>query len=414
MANKKHLEIFMKGVKVWNKWRKSNPEVRPDLSGANLTKAEFRDIKHNIYADLHNTDLPNADLSGVDLMHCYFHGSDLRGVKLKGASLVRTNLTKCNLSGVDFTGAETRKVFFSESNLTCANLSGANLHRTFLDKADLSGANLTNVSFYSSHAKGAKFFGANIQGMDINEDDFSDIFALAEADGLDQVAPQGRYVVIDYISRAFEEIYKKRPEGPYGPDGQDYSLDRLDQVSKKLKILHSIYNNKEVPQQLINVVQVISDELILYLQKHPSAMFEIKPRQFEELVAELLAHFGWEVNLTPATKDGGYDIFAISKDISGLQTSWIIECKKYKPELKVGVDIARALYAVKGDYRVANAMLATTSHFSAGVHAFKSSRYDFELRDYEAILSWINEYHPRPESKIYVKENRLITPDSKD
>lgn len=407
MANPNHLEIFMKGVSIWNEWRQMNPDVRPDLSGADLTTAQYRDEQRHICADLHNTDLTNADLSNIDLLHCDLSGSDMRGVKLEGTLLRRADLSKCNLSGVDFTKAKTRKVTFSEANLTGANLSGANLHRAHIDKADFSGANLTNVLFDVSDAAGAKFHGANIKGMIIDESyELTSIFAFAEVDGLDQVNAQGRYVVIDYISRAFEEIHKEWPEGYYSPG-------YLDQVLEKLKILRSIYNNKEVPQQLIDVVQLINNELILYLQKHPAAIFEIKPRQFEELVAELLSHFGWEVNLTPSTKDGGYDIFAISKDISGVQTSWIIECKKYKPELKVGVDIARALYAVKGEHRVANAMLATTSHFTAGVHAFKSSRYDFELRDYEAILSWINEYRPRPESKIYLKENNLIIPDSK-
>ena len=60
------------------------------------------------------------------------------------------------------------------------------------------------------------------------------------------------------------------------------------------------------------------------------------PRQFEELICEILAGFGWEVQLTPATRDGGYDMFAISQDlVAGVQTSWIIECKKYSAEKKV-------------------------------------------------------------------------------
>ena len=32
MANKEHLAILKQGVEVWNKWRKENPEIKPDLS----------------------------------------------------------------------------------------------------------------------------------------------------------------------------------------------------------------------------------------------------------------------------------------------------------------------------------------------------------------------------------------------
>lgn len=53
MANKKHLEILRQGVEKWNKWRKNNPDVKPDLSGANL--------------------------KGLDLKKADFNGTDVRG-----------------------------------------------------------------------------------------------------------------------------------------------------------------------------------------------------------------------------------------------------------------------------------------------------------------------------------------------
>jgi restriction endonuclease Mrr len=149
-----------------------------------------------------------------------------------------------------------------------------------------------------------------------------------------------------------------------------------------------------------------------YLAKHPEGIHEITSRQFEELIAEILAGYGWDVELTPATKDGGYDLYAISKDISGLRSHWIIECKKWAPDRKVGVEIVRALYGVKSDRKMGNALLATTSHFTHGVEAFKNSRYDLALKDYEGILQWINEYTPHPNGKLYIRDNRLVIPQS--
>jgi HJR/Mrr/RecB family endonuclease len=191
----------------------------------------------------------------------------------------------------------------------------------------------------------------------------------------------------------------------------DPFLEHFDQLFYSGHSIHdqfALYDTDEPPSPLVEVIHLVSDELIRYLQKRPADIYSISPRQFEELVAELLASFGCEVQLTASTKDGGYDIFAVSKDISGMKTSWIIECKKYAADRKVGIEIARALYSVKTDLKVANAVLATTTHFTKGVKNFKASRYDFELRDYQGILEWINCYRPNPGGHLYLKDRQLI------
>ena len=40
MANDDHIAQITKGVAAWNAWRKENPDIRPDLSGANLKGAD--------------------------------------------------------------------------------------------------------------------------------------------------------------------------------------------------------------------------------------------------------------------------------------------------------------------------------------------------------------------------------------
>lgn len=186
-------------------------------------------------------------------------------------------------------------------------------------------------------------------------------------------------------------------------------------VEKALSNIKSLYGlieeSPDPPEVLIQVVQNITAELIKYLKSHPRELYNLKPRQFEELIAEILAGYGWEVQLTAPTKDGGYDIYAISPtQATGVQTSWIIECKKYAPERKIGVDIIRGLFGVKLDLNVANAMLATTSHFTGGAMNYKASRYDLQLRDYEGILEWINEYRPNPHGRLFIKDNQLVLP----
>ena len=56
MANDEHLAKLEEGVEVWNAWREEHPDVRPDLSEANLRGA-----------DLQRADLQRANLRGADL-----------------------------------------------------------------------------------------------------------------------------------------------------------------------------------------------------------------------------------------------------------------------------------------------------------------------------------------------------------
>ena len=41
MANQEHLDILKQGVEVWNKWRKENDDIIPDLKGAILNEASL-------------------------------------------------------------------------------------------------------------------------------------------------------------------------------------------------------------------------------------------------------------------------------------------------------------------------------------------------------------------------------------
>jgi hypothetical protein len=105
--------------------------------------------------------------------------------------------------------------------------------------------------------------------------------------------------------------------------------------------------------------------------------------------------------LTPPTRDGGYDIIAVSKDKSGLETTWLVECKRYKPDHKVGVEIARGLQGVKTHLGVPNAILISTSGFTAGARELSKSRYNIQLIDYDKLLQWIRDYTSPPGDVAY-------------
>lgn len=117
-------------------------------------------------------------------------------------------------------------------------------------------------------------------------------------------------------------------------------------------------------------------------------MRELGPRQFEELVAELFQDMGYEVRLTPRTRDGGRDVIAFFKDAAGTLLT-LIECKRFAPHRPVGVGIVRELYGVVEAERASRGVVATTSFFTKDAEAFQERiKYRLSLADYQSLADW--------------------------
>lgn len=137
--------------------------------------------------------------------------------------------------------------------------------------------------------------------------------------------------------------------------------------------------------------------LIEYLKRSPQDIHLIDPREFEEVIAEIFRDKGFSVALTPRTRDGGKDVIAIENNDLGIESKYFIECKRYSPTNKVGVDIVRSLYGVQNSRDSANkSIIATTSTFTSGARKFAEeetrSRWEMSLKDYSDVISWIDGY----------------------
>jgi hypothetical protein len=130
-------------------------------------------------------------------------------------------------------------------------------------------------------------------------------------------------------------------------------------------------------------------KLIDQLRANPEALHDLSPREFEEAVAELLTSSGWDVSLTPAIRDGGYDILAVSRDSLGLETAWAVECKHYRSNHPVGVGAVRNLYGVKHGLGIPQALLVTTSSFTRDAKQFADSVADIKTADWRTLVDWL-------------------------
>ncbi|MCG8073238.1 MAG: restriction endonuclease [Candidatus Thiodiazotropha taylori] len=143
-------------------------------------------------------------------------------------------------------------------------------------------------------------------------------------------------------------------------------------------------------RQIIVDVTHANEEFLKKVYENPSLLYDLSPRRFEEFVAEILDRLGYEITLTPATNDGGKDIYAAKKDDLG-SFLYVVECKKYAPENHVGVGLIRQLNGVVQAERATAGILATTSFFTKGAKELQARLSNqISLKDYLGIQEWLN------------------------
>jgi uncharacterized protein YjbI with pentapeptide repeats len=180
MADDELVALLKTNKNAFGRWRLENPQLRPDLTGADLSAASLRRT-FLFEADLSGANLTQAILSGAnlsetDLSRADLSAANLRRANLSEADLSRANLTWADLSTADLSGANLSEASLHEANLRRANLFEADLIRANLTWADLSAANLSGA-----HLGGANLGGANLSAADLSAANLSGAF-LFEAD----------------------------------------------------------------------------------------------------------------------------------------------------------------------------------------------------------------------------------------
>lgn len=186
MADQEQIKLLEKGVDVWNKWRKENPNTKANLFRANLSYNDLRGADLSgvdlieaelIRAELNRADLSGADLSGADFSRADLSGADLSRAKLWRADFVETKFRCANFFSADLSGSDFSRADLSGADLTQVNLSGANLLDANLGEAKLFqskfigtkliGANLTLANLSEADLRGADLSGADLRGANL-------------------------------------------------------------------------------------------------------------------------------------------------------------------------------------------------------------------------------------------------------
>lgn len=182
-------------------------------------------------------------------------------------------------------------------------------------------------------------------------------------------------------------VNEKRPMTPRDARGFEERLSGKEARPILASLMEPIAELVAPPQlMLIN----FQDSLVDFFAKHPKLMRSMPHRRFEELIAELWQRFGYEVELQKQTRDGGIDIIAIRQ--AEVSTRFLIQCKRPEPHKKVSINPVRELFGVKQDFGASKAILATTVYFTPDAQKFIDRHYwELEGRDYDGIVSWLNQ-----------------------
>ena len=130
------------------------------------------------------------------------------------------------------------------------------------------------------------------------------------------------------------------------------------------------------------------------IMQDPSKIFRFTkdPRSFEEFIADTYRLDGYDVELTPRSKDGGVDVIASKSGFGAIKI--FDQAKAYSEERTVSANDVRAAYGVLSMARdTSKVVITTTSDFAPGVYKefspFMPTR--LELRHGQNLIDWLKE-----------------------
>lgn len=140
-------------------------------------------------------------------------------------------------------------------------------------------------------------------------------------------------------------------------------------------------------------VQELDDLALRDAALKPELLNDLPPRHFEELVANLLRKAGYRVELTKASRDGGYDIVATRQLplIPGGGEKILVQCKRYSRP--IGLSEIHQLIGVRVRSGATSAMLVTTSNFTRQA-AEAAAQGNIHLVDGAQVSKWLTQYWP--------------------
>lgn len=191
-GKREHLDLLLASIgnptedSPWNRWRRRDPGMRPDLRGARLTGLDLRGLR------LHDVWLEGGDLSGSQLRLCNLNFADLRGVQMRHTDLSYASLVHAKLNKAVIIESLLVDADLGSADLRKAVLIGCLLNRARLCDAKLRDAIVWGVGAWDISTSPEKHSCLVVVGGDLDPADFS----------VSQLRRKGQSLRVDNIEMA--------------------------------------------------------------------------------------------------------------------------------------------------------------------------------------------------------------------
>lgn len=154
---------------------------------------------------------------------------------------------------------------------------------------------------------------------------------------------------------------------------------------------------------LVTSIKEVDREYLSFLASHPNVLDKIAWQALERIAYEIFSQYGFDVYHVGTQWGESADLLLINRHIDGRKQSCIVECKRYRNDRKVGLDIVNSVLGAKMRAGADAAILLTTGKFSNHVknEREKLRTLKLELRDGVQLIEWLQAH--------YAKQDALLT-----
>lgn len=124
--------------------------------------------------------------------------------------------------------------------------------------------------------------------------------------------------------------------------------------------------------------------------ENKGSLTQMHPRDFEELIGELLQKDGWDVKVTRITRDEGIDVIAQKQDLLLGEIKTIWQAKKYSGTNKVTLSDVRELSAVSEASKATKGIIVTTNKLTkSAIEWVRRDLYRLNYLEGNQIEEWV-------------------------
>ena len=262
--NKRHLAILKKGATAWNRWRKKNPYIVPQLSGINLHSKELRDLSgYNLnYANL-------AGVSGtvVSFKHASLVGANLEKADFKESTFEEADLTKANLKSIVISSSQFKRAKLQEANLQEASIRFSNFTEANLEEADIQQADLLQVELPKAIFKKANLTNTKLHDLDLREANFNE--ASLEKAAITECSVYG----VAFLGTNLSEVKLRNayilPEKKAGLPVNDLSLAQIIYLHRyHPSLIQKFMQVYQMEEEAVNLANILVNKYAEYSHTH--------------------------------------------------------------------------------------------------------------------------------------------------